>query len=172
MTSTVSERIVDRMHITEDGSLSNKKIERFAIIMAEEVIAETAAWTIVMSSSKGNLPSHDYKRRIKKSPAFQARMETLMEEKARLQEDGSVWGQLEWQAKQGYRMAVARDDLSKMMQATEMLMKLAFRNEKASLPPKEESEKDSKGRGAPAVDMPLPADHVPNYRRAALVEKS
>lgn len=152
--SEITERIVARLTRGAEGELSNPKVEQYALLRAEEVVTPSAAWTICMASEKGNLPSGSYQANIHKSPAFKARLDQLMSEKQRLEEDG-VWGRLEWQARQLYRKAAAMNDLRGMQQATDTLLKIAQRNEK---PPEKKPEDETpkrEGPGAPTIETPL-----------------
>jgi len=166
--SVVGDRIVARLRLTEDGSLSNKKVEQYALMRSEEVVAITAAWTIIMTSVNGNLPSSGYMVNVHKSPAFKARLEALMSEKAELQDKG-VWGQLEWQAKQLYRKCAALNDVGGMQRATETLLKIAFRTDRLEKPAANE-DSEGRGPGAPPIEVPLPEDHVANYRVNKLLD--
>lgn len=167
MASEVGERIIARLRLEADGSLSNVRVEQYALLRAEEVVAPSAAWTIIMSSARGNLPSSSYQQNVHKSPAFKRRLEALMEEKAHLGD--SVWGQLEWQARQTYRKASALNDLRVMQSATDTLLKIALRNEKPEKPEKADDGESPRGRGAPAIPIPLPTDNLPNYRADKLL---
>lgn len=166
---SISERIVARLQLEEDGALSNKRVEQYALLRVEEVIAPSAAWTIIMSSERGNLPSSGYQKNVHKSPAFKARLEALMAEKVEFGD--AVWGRLEWQARQVYRKAAAMNDLRAMQQATETLLRIALRNEKQKPDPDPEDEGEKRGRGAPSVPTPAPEDHVPNYRATKLLDR-
>lgn len=169
----VSERIVARLRLEEDGSLSNKRVEQYALLRSEEVMAQSAAWTVIMSSERGNLPSGGYQKNIHKSPAFKARLEGLMAEKAEF-EDGGVWGRVEWQARQLYRKAAAMNDLGGMQKATDTLMQIAKRKDR---PPEREAANDGdeekRGRGAPSIPVPEPEDEAGNsgadYMRERLI---
>lgn len=166
----IGERIVAKLRLTEDGSLSNKKVEQYALLRSEEVVAVTAAWTIIMTSANGNLPSSGYMVNVHKSPAFKARLEALMSEKAELQEKGGVWGQLEWQAKQLYRKCAALNDVGGMQRATDTLLKVAARTDRSEKPPANE-DGETRGPGAPPIEVPMPEDHVANYRVNKLLDR-
>lgn len=163
----VGERIVARLRLTEDGSLSNKKAEQYALLRSEETVSVSAAWLIIMASAKGNLPSSNYQANIHKSPAFKVRLEALMTEKAELQGAG-VWGQLEWQAKQLYRKCAALNDVPGMQRATDTLLKIAARNDKPEKPAANEDGAARRGPGAPAVEVPESDPHDDSVTRRLL----
>lgn len=164
----------ERVHRTEDGSLSNKRVERYCLMRAEEVIAPTAAWTVCMAGgAKTKLPSNTYKKKILALQCVKDRIEELMAEKQELQAQG-VWGQLEWQCKQNYRRACANDDARLMHAATEMLYKLASRAEKpAAPPPAAEGDEPAvkRGPGAPPVQIPREDDAGQTYFAERLLQR-
>lgn len=169
----ISERIVARIRTNEDGSLSNPKVELYALLRAEQVVTPNAAWTIIMKSGKGHLPSGKYQASVHQSPAFKRRLEYLMEEKADLEAKADIWADMEWQAKQSYRRACALNEPDKMMRATDQLMKIAMRGGRAPANGNEGGgeEKPKGDRGAPAVPTPNPADLVPDFHAAKLLER-
>lgn len=165
----VGERIVARLRRLEDGSLSNQKVEQYAILLAENVVNKTAAISMTLATKGGNKPSSGYLANIHKSPAFKARLEELMEERAQL-EVGGVWGRLEWQARQIYRKACAMNDLQGMQRATDTLYKIATRTDKPERPadPANDGETVHRGPGAPAVEAPV---EEPDSIKARLIAR-
>lgn len=167
----IAERIVARLRTEEDGSLSNQKVEQYALMRAEEVLTPWQTWVVTMSSGRGNTPSTGYQANVHKSPAFKRRLEALMEEKAQLQE-GGVWGQLEWQARQLYRKCAAMNDPKGMQSATDTLFRVAMEAKKAAkaaeAPIEDEEQGEKRGRGAPAIETPLANGSV-GHLRAKLV---
>lgn len=155
----------------EGGAISNPRVERYALMRAEEVLTPHKCWVITHSSRAGNLPGGKRQKNVNSSAVFKARLEELMQEKTEL-EAGGTWGRMEWQARQAYRVAVAKDDLRLMMLATDQLYKIVNQGAK---PPKVEAENDDDGvkrpRGAPSIAVPDPADHVENYRVGKLLDK-
>jgi hypothetical protein len=158
----------------ETGAFTNSKVERFALMLADGILSPYKCFVITHSSRGGNLPGGKRQQNIMASPAFKARVEELRMERERL-EGGDIWDQLEWQARQTYRRACALEDLSKQMAATELLMRVALRGGRAAKETKPEAEEGEeapkRGRGAPSIETPEPADIIPNYRAARLIEK-
>lgn len=156
----MNERIVARIRTEEDGALSNKRVEQYALLRAEEVVTINAAWLAVMArGDRKKLPSYGYQGEVHKSPAFKRRLEELMAEKAQLEEAG-VWGRIEWQARQLYRKCAAMNDVGGMQRATDTLLRVAQKTDK---PVKEESPANDsvrRGPGAPPVEVddPEPMD--------------
>jgi hypothetical protein len=151
----IPERVVAKLRRQEDGSLSNPKVEQYALLRSEgpTVISMTAAWTVIMRSGKGHLPSGQYQAKVHQSPAFKRRLEELMAEKEALEAEGAL-GALEWQFRQIYRRACAMNDLDKQLRSSDQLMKLLLRKEpKEPAAPKEPS---ARGRGAPTVEEAMP----------------
>lgn len=170
----IKRKTVEKMHLLEDGAISNAKAERLALMMAEEVHPKSRAYVICFRRpGSKNVPSGQYGAQVMASPAFKARLETLMKEKADLMAEGEL-GELKWMARQNYRRAVAWDEPAKAIAATELLYKL-YREGKPKLPPPEadgaEEAESSRGRGAPLAPNPVPEDVVPDYRRNALLER-
>ena len=163
--SQIQERVVARLRREEDGSLSNARIEQYALLRAEDVVTPAAAWTMIMAAGdRKRAPSGTYQAKVHQSPAFKGRLEELVSEREQLQAQGP-WGQLEWQTRQNYRRACAMNDVRAMTAATEMLFKIVSRNEKPVKPEKPEAEEgeSERGRGAPPVEMPV-QNHVSHLR--------
>jgi hypothetical protein len=161
--SNIQERVIARLRRNEDGSLSNSRIEQYALLRSECVVTLSAAWVIIMGRASGS-----YRGNIHKSPAFKARLEELVAEREQLQEQGP-WGQLEWQTRQNYRRAVAINDVRLMTASTEMLYKILSRGEK---PPKAEKPEEEaavpRGPGAPVVEDPSAVYKIDSMREQLL----
>lgn len=170
----IGKNIVARLRLEEDGTLSNKRVEQYALLRAEEVLTVSAAWIVIMRSAAGNTPSSAYQANIHKSPAFKARLEALMAERAELEAQG-VWGRLEWQNRQLYRKCAAMNDVKGMQAATDGLMRVAIEAEKklarevAAAADQEDGEK--RGRGAPPVPTPLDSDSQQDYFAERLISR-
>ena len=132
----------------------------------------TAAWTVVMRSGKGHLPSGRYQGNVHKSPAFKQRLEFLMSEKAAA-DAGDDWDQLKRQMKQAYRWAVAINDPEKMLRANDAMHKLLKDIDRRNGPPpvaNDESE-EKRGRGAPTAPTPLAEDTSSDFFAERLVSR-
>lgn len=175
-------KIVARLKLKEDGSISNARVEQYALLLAEEVLPPTTAWIICMATrreakidpatgkkKRPSLPSNNYKRNIHQSPAFRIRCEQLFTEKYKLMEDGDV-GQLIWQIKQNYRRAVARDDLRMMDKATDQLMRIVLPTLKPAPADKPEGGVP-RGKGAPSTDELHPEPEEEDVFGARLLQR-
>lgn len=167
-----NERTVARLKAEEDGSLSNRKVERFALLLAEGICTEHAAWVVVMTNAgKTKLPSGGYLANIRKSPAFKRRVKELTDEREALQSQDDIWSQLEWQGRQLYRRGAAMDDAAMMMKGTDVLMKVAMKRD----PPDRPEKPAGRGPGAPTVPTPEPADEKgatgADYMREKLIRQ-
>lgn len=165
-----NERIVARLRLDDDGALSNKRVEQYALLRSEEVCSISAAWLTAMAGGeRKKLPNGRYQGLIHSSPHFKYRLEQLMAEKAQL-EEGGVWGRLEWQARQQYRWCAAMKNIEGMQRATDTLLKIALTTSKpkGDAPPETPGEK--RGPGAPPVESPLPEDAEPDYHAQRLLE--
>lgn len=113
-----------KLRMNEDGSLSNAKAEQYAILRAEAVISDSAAWNIIFGTPK----SRGYRTKIHASAAFKRRLEFLVTEKATLEAQGD-WGKHQWRFEQLYRKGAALNDTSLMLEAAKQLVKITTRND-------------------------------------------
>lgn len=153
----INEGVVARLKLEEDGSLSNKRVERYVCLLADGV-DEPTAWKATLPaksrSKKQGGDSWSYRKNIHRSPAFKARLERLMAEKAELTaENNGIWGDLRWQAKQLYRMAVSSADLKAMESATRLLLQVATKGGVGGETPA--AAEPERGPGAPSVETPV-----------------
>lgn len=154
--------ICARLKLNADGTLSNPKMEEFVILWASG-LTQHEAWIAIGKENKGG--QGDYRRQVVRNRFLQERLEMLVAEREELTAQG-IWGRLEWQAGQNYRLACAKGDLAGMTKATELLMKVAERSETPAAAPAEKG----RGPGAPVVEPPS-TQREPSQIRLKMLEK-
>lgn len=163
------------LHLLDSGAISNSKVERYALMLADEILTPYKCWVITNSYKGGTLPSSKRQQNIHSSAIFKARVEELKMEKAALQEQG-IWGELEWQARQNWRRAAALEDIQKQIAATNQLLQIALKGGKPAKvdAPEEEAANEpgeKRSRGAPVIESPVPAEIVPDFRLNKLLDR-
>lgn len=156
-----TERIVARLRLAEDGSLSNPKAELYALTLADGVVSKTAAQQMCFQSEGGNLPSSQYLGKIQESPHFKIRVAELQKEKAELADSEDLRKQMLWQVRQLWRRGCALGDARLMERATALLFDLDKRVNPPPKPEKAPEEENPRGRGAPAVETPTEEGYTP-----------
>lgn len=111
-----------RVEVLDDGSIKNRNWEVYACLLADG-LAQSEAWHLSRNEPTGTKISYAYRKRLEAASLFKERLAYLCEEKDRLMAD-EPYGPIIWQARQGYRLAVARADHKEMRANTELLLKL------------------------------------------------
>lgn len=137
-------------------------MEQFVLLWANG-LTEHEAWRAIGKENTG--PQGNYRRHVVRNRFFKERLEALLAEREALTSKG-IWGQLEFQANQNFRLAAAKNDLPGMQKATELLLRVAERTE---TPPASGAE-PKKGPGAPPVETP-PAIRNPEQLRQTLLDR-
>lgn len=143
--------------LRDDGSISNARAERLALMMADEV-PRAQAWRVLGGKDKGG--SAQYLRKLTTDPVFILRLEALMEERKDLIEKDPIFGESAYNARQLWRMARAEGDNALASKAADMLLKISTAIANRS------------GGGGPGDDLPgqlpgkvgKPAAPVPENR--------
>ena len=130
----------ERFRALEDGAVSNPKVERYALFLADGV-ADLDAWRLAGYAAETGY-AKDWRRRVKANAVFQARLAALLEEKAVIESSGSPFAQARWAAGQLWREARAVSDIGAATKAAELLFKIG------------EREADVSARGARKTDSP------------------
>lgn len=142
-----------RIRLEEDGTLSNKRVEQYVLLRADEVSADLA-WRLTSPKKNSKSDGGNYRANVHKNKNFKERLEYLVDRRAELLAKG-IWGQIQWQAEQMYATARATNDHALMTKATDMLLKVA---EKTTVPddapPAADKPEKGRGRGAPVADNP------------------
>jgi|GEM_PF-6137722 len=142
-------RVGQRLRFREDGSLSRRRAEEFALGMADGM-ERGEAWRST-GAAKGGGAIED-RRQIESDAAFQARVAMLTEERGRMEQLGPL-GDAMWAAKQTWRAARAAGDLAATMRSAELMGRLA---EKLPAPAGASAEPVSGGAG-PGRPAQVPA---------------
>jgi hypothetical protein len=117
------EKLEPRFHLTEEGAVSNSKVELYCLALADGVEGATA-WKNAGYRNEGG--SLQYRRKVEATSEFKARMATLMAEKADLEKD-PMFGEMKWMAAQLWRDARAKADSKAMLEAAQMRWKILER---------------------------------------------
>lgn len=118
-----------------DGRLRAPRQEHFALLLADE-ISMADAWKAVGGQTKGE--SIKYRAKVMRQPNFQKRVEALKAEKIELELD-EIFGPVEWELRQAYRLALIQNDLRTLKEAVAMRLdvvkqKLSWREKMGGLP--------------------------------------
>jgi hypothetical protein len=140
-----------RIAVLDDGSIQNRKIERYALFLSQG-LGRSPAWKLAFPGAAEN---NTYRRRIEDDGSFKARVAFLIQEKTEL-EANSPWGPLLAQAKHAYRQAVAKDDLTAMMRATDMAVKLTERMNGTAPAANDAPDGAARGPGRPVTEAAVP----------------
>lgn len=158
------ERNQVRVKLLEDGSVQNRKTERYILFLVDGV-QRADAWRMAFPGTK--FTNATYRRRMEDDGTFKARLAALQKENEEL-DTQAPWGPLLAQARMAYRHAVAKDDLAAMMRATEMAVKLTERM--AGGIPQAPGSGDGPGPGRPATEAPKTVRN-PEHIRAELLRR-
>jgi hypothetical protein len=119
--STIHERGDPKLKLLPDGSISNKRVERYILFLVDEVPG-AQAWRLAGYRNEGG--SLAYRRKIEALPEFQLRLDNLMREKAEVMAD-EVFGEAKHMASQLWREARALGDSKMMIDAAKMRLTIA-----------------------------------------------
>lgn len=120
MTDEVETRFNARIRMLEDGSLSNRRAEQCALLMADG-LTQPQAWRLLGgTNSEGSLK---YRKKVFGHPVYKLRIENLMTEKAELDQD-QHFGDVRWMANQLWRQAVATNDTNLMKEAAKLRLEV------------------------------------------------
>lgn len=153
-----------RFHAAADGSLSNSRVERFALFLADEVPA-TKAWALAGYTDVSGY-AKDWRKRVERDPVFQERVRGLMAEKAESEADPSPFAAARWTAKQLWRDARAVGDIRASEKAADLLFKIGDREVTwlqatggAAAAPAVPS---GRGPGRPPIEVPAAVEAAPS----------
>lgn len=146
--------VVPEAVLLDDGRLRTARHEQLAILLADD-LSPADAWKAVGGETRGN--SVKWRAKLVKTPNFIRRLAALRDEKAELEAD-KLYGEIAWQNKQLYRLALIKGDMRSLQSAVEMSLKIAEKRaalyERANPPPPtEEAEPPGEKRdvGRPAA---------------------
>lgn len=162
MAVNTSEKLIAGLKIEEDGSLNNKRMEVYALMVADGV-ENCTAWKTLGAKTNGG--SGNYRRNVEKSRAFKERVKTLTDEKAELEAKGPL-GRLMWMANQIWYRSSARDDSQGMQRAADLMLKVT---DKMNPPAPPEGGKGTVG--APLGESPSSGPSDADRIRMRLMEK-
>lgn len=111
---------VFRQDPNEEGALTNKTLERYVLMIVDD-IPRAEAWRQLGKKNAGG--SFEYKKRCEAHPPFIARVAQLLAEKEELMAD-EVFGEAKWMARQMWRQARATENAAMMQKAADMRMKI------------------------------------------------
>lgn len=140
-----------RIETLEDGSLKNRRLERYALFLADD-IDRPDAWNIADNKPTGTQINYSYQKRVNEDGAFTQRLRDLCAEKEELMAQ-DPYGPLIWQARQAYRHSVAKDDHKEMRANTELQMKL-LDLQRGKSPAGPTPDQIPRGPGKPPTDVP------------------
>lgn len=106
----------------DGGGILPEKAENLALHMADG-FTKSVAWRMV----GGRRKNERYGRTIREHPVFKARLQILVEEKMRAQDQGLA-GDVMWAVRQNWRLARATADVAQIHRATVLLVETAKSN--------------------------------------------
>lgn len=159
--STIAERGALQFKISADGSISNLRLERLALMMADEVPVATA-WKTLGGNNDGG--SFDYRKKVEAEPRFAARVAELIAEREELMTD-DLYGEAKWMANQMWREGRAKADTTLMTKAADMRMKILEKEDA-----RRGASEGTRGPGAPVVESGLTNSSMGALRQA-LIDK-
>lgn len=118
----VKQRGLERFTVLEDGAISNPKVERFALLVADGV-GEAPAFRMVGYSDQTGY-GKDWYRRIKRDPVVRARIDAVMAERMAAAGSESPFAMARYTASQLWRDARAAGDMVAATKASELLFKI------------------------------------------------
>lgn len=125
--AAVEDRAVQqsRFRVNEEGAITNAKVERYALMLADGVVPNVAWRNVGYALETGY--AKDWRRRVDGSPVFKRRLAFLMAEKAETEASASPFAQARWAASQLWREARAKDDIRAAEKAADLLFKIGER---------------------------------------------
>lgn len=158
--STIAQKGELRFQILEDGAISNPKVERFALMLADDVVPATA-WRTLGGSNDGG--SFAYRKKIETDERFLERLRGLKDEREILMAD-DLFGEAKWMARQMWREARAKGDSTLMKNAADMRMKILEKEDARS----SAGDPAPRGPGAPVAPNPQSDGSLSDVRQRLL----
>lgn len=115
----------ERFSADAQGALSNPKVERYALFLADDVPA-SRAWALAGYTDDTGY-AKNWRRRVERDPVFQGRVRELTVEREELEASVSPFAQARWTASQLWRDARAQGDVKASEKAADLLFKIAER---------------------------------------------
>lgn len=162
----------ERFTADDQGALSNPKVERYALFLADDVPA-SRAWGLAGYTDETGY-AKGWRRRVERDPVFQGRVRELMTERQDLEASASPFAQARWTASQLWRDARAQGDVKASEKAADLLFKIAEREvdwarSTGAQPAAPAS--PSRGPGRPPVELEQTRERPPSELALSLLHK-